>query len=227
MSQGPAAAEQAVTTRVRTYAARRGRLSALTVDRLGRYGPARFVAAGPLDLTATYGRAAPLVVEVGCGHGAAAIAYARAHPEHDVLAVDVHTPGIARMLAAADAAGVPNLKVRIGDAVELLGEGLPPGRVAAVHLFFPDPWPKNKHAKRRFVSAGTLSLLDSRLAPDGFVLVATDQVAYAAHVRSEVAAHGAFVARDVERPGWRPVDGFEAKALVADRPITDLRLKRR
>ncbi len=219
--------DQGRPRRVRTYSARRGRLSALTLDRLERFDLARSLPAGPLDAVSAFGRAAPLVLEVGSGHGAAAIAYAEDHPEHDVLAVDVHTPGIARTLAAADLAGVANLRVVRGDAVELLTTRVGPGQVAAVHLFFPDPWPKNKHAKRRFVGANTLSLLGSRLAPGGYVLVATDQPAYAAHVRSVVAAHGAFVVRDVDRPGWRPVDGFEAKGLAVGHPISDLRLDRR
>ncbi len=219
--------DQGGPRRVRTYSGRRGRLSPLTLDRLDRFGSSRFLPAGPVDAAAAFGRVAPLVLEVGSGHGAAAIAYAREHPEHDVLAVDVHTPGIARMLAAAADAGVPNLRVVTGDAVELLTTRVAPGQVAAVHLFFPDPWPKNRHAKRRFVGATTLTLLASRLAPDGYVLIATDQAAYAAHVRSEVAAHGSFVVRDGERPWWRPTDGFERKGVVAGRSIVELRLERR
>jgi tRNA (guanine-N7-)-methyltransferase len=174
-----------------------------------------------------FGREAPLVLEVGCGHGAAAIAYAAGHPAHDVLAVDVHVPGIARLLAAAEVAGVPNLRVAIGDAVELLDDRVGAGRLTAVHLFFPDPWPKRSHLKRRFVQASTLDLLASRLVADGHVLVATDQSAYAEHVRSEVAAHGGFVVRDVARPSWRPLDGFEPKGLAAGRTVIDLRLDRR
>jgi tRNA (guanine-N7-)-methyltransferase len=218
--------DQGGPRRVRTYAARRGRLSALTRDRLERLGVDRFLPPGPLDPARAFGRVAPLVLEVGSGHGAAAIAYAREHPGYDVLAVDVHTPGIARMLAAADAAGVPNLRVVHGDAVELLTTRIAPGQVAALHLFFPDPWPKNRHAKRRFVGARTLTLLASRLAADGHVLLATDQPAYAAHVRSEVAAHGAFVVRPAERPWWRPLDGFERKGVASGHPIVELRLDR-
>ncbi len=215
------------TDPVRTFAARRGRLSPLTRDRLETLGPARWLPPGPLEPVATFGRSAPVVLEVGCGHGAAAVAYAVSHPSHDVLAVDVHTPGVARMLAAADHLQVTNLRAELGDAVTLLADRISPGALAAVHLFFPDPWPKNKHAKRRFVSAHTLDLLASRLEAEGYVLVATDQRPYAAHVASVVERHGEFVLREVERPSWRPLDGFERRAVEVGRGIVDLRLDRR
>lgn len=212
---------------VRTYAGRAGSRSALTVARLERHLPERSIPPGPLVASAVFGRVAPVVLDIGCGHGAAAIAYASTHPGDDVLAVDVHVPGIARLLAAADVSGVANLRVEIGDAVTLLTERIGAGSLTAVHLFFPDPWPKRGHAKRRFVQASTLELLASRLTSGGHVLLATDQDAYADHVRAEAAAQGSFVVREVARPGWRPVDGFERKALAAGRRVTDLRLDRR
>src|SRR4029453_916885 len=127
---------------IRTYAGRSGRLSALTRERLDRYLPSRALPPGPLVPLEAFGREAPVVLDIGCGHGAAAIAYADTHPDRDVLAVDVHVPGLARLLAAAQTAGVPNLRVEIGDAVELLTDRVTPAGLAAVHLFFPDPWPK-------------------------------------------------------------------------------------
>ncbi|HEU4332684.1 MAG TPA: tRNA (guanosine(46)-N7)-methyltransferase TrmB [Lapillicoccus sp.] len=213
--------------RIRTYAGRAGRRSALTVERLERFLPSRSIPPGPLEPSVLFGRQAPLVLDIGCGHGAAAIAYASTHASDDVLAVDVHVPGIARLLAAADLAGVENLRVEIGDAVALLTDRVAPGALSAVHLFFPDPWPKRGHVKRRFVQASTLELFASRLAPGGHVLVATDQDAYAEHVRVEAAAQGSFDVREVARPDWRPVDGFERKGLAAGRRVTDLRLDRR
>ena len=216
---------------IRSYAARRGRRSALTLERMERFFPKRRIPDGPLDQAEVFGRVAPLVVEIGCGHGAAAIAYAAAHPGHDLLAVDVHTPGIARMMAAAeevsgDNAGVPNLKVTMGDAVFLLRDRIPAGSLHGVHVFFPDPWPKERHAKRRLVSPFTLDLIASRLAEDGRLLIATDQDFYAEHALAALEEHGGWDVVVGDRPAWRPTDGFEAKGMRAGRAIHDIRATR-
>jgi tRNA (guanine-N7-)-methyltransferase len=186
-------------------------------------GPRHGIPEGPLDPQAAFGRMGPVVLEVGCGHGAAAVAYAQANPGHDVLAVDVFTPALARMLASADRLGLRNLWVHEGDAVELLAERIAPQSLAAVHLFFPDPWPKARHGKRRFIAAYTLDLIASRLQPGGQLLVATDHDVYAAHARAELGAHGSFEVTEGERPPWRPRDGFEAKGLAAGRQVTEFR----
>jgi len=212
---------------VRTYNARHGPVSQLNQARLETLGPDRSVSPGPLDLERTFGRRAPFVLEIGCGHGGAAIAYAVSHPQHDILALDVHTPGIARMLAAAERAGVANLRIERCDAMVFLRDRVGPEQLDAVHLFFPDPWPKSRHAKRRFVNPPALDLLESQLAPSGHLLIATDRPDYAAYARKQVEAHGAFVASVTERPRWRPTDGFEAKALAAGRFVSELRVGRR
>jgi tRNA (guanine-N7-)-methyltransferase len=149
------------------------------------------------------------------------------HPEHDVLAVDVHPPGVARMLAAADARGVRNLWAHIGDAVALLETRIAPRSLHAVHLFFPDPWPKARHLKRRFIRGHTLDLIADRLVDGGRLLVATDHDTYAAHARAELADHRGFDVAPVPRPGWRPTEGFEAKGIAAGRTVTDLLAVRR
>ncbi len=210
--------------RVRTYNARRGRLSALTAERMGALGPRHSIAAdGPLEAPQAFGRTAPIVLEIGCGHGAAALAYAAAHPGHDVLAVDVFTPALARMLAEADRRGLTNLWMHRGDAVELLSERVADSSLTAVHVFFPDPWPKVKHARRRLVSHDTLDLVASRLVPGGRLLVATDHDGYASHVRGVFEAHGGFVVTEGERPSWRPTDGFEDKGRAAGRSVSEFR----
>lgn len=218
-------AEVTETAWVRTFHARRGRRSALTEDRLARLLPQYAVPPGLLD-TAPHGELEALVLDVGCGHGAAALGYATAYPRRHVVAVDVYPPGVARMLAAAQQSGATNLSAVLADAVQLLRLAVGQGALGAVHLFFPDPWPKTRHRHRRFVSGPTLDLLASRLGPEGHVLVATDQDEYAAHVLGEVGAHGAFTANRVPRPAWRPVARYEAKALDAGRAITELRLDR-
>ncbi|MFZ1285588.1 MAG: methyltransferase domain-containing protein, partial [Candidatus Phosphoribacter sp.] len=190
--------------RVRTFNARRGRRSVLTDARLLTLLPGYAVPPAVLAPPGAPGRPECVVLEVGCGHGAAALAYAAATPEAHIVALDVHPPGVARMVAAVDAAGLSNLSAELADAVEFLAERVPQGALDAVHLFFPDPWPKTRHHRRRFVSPDTLELLAMRLTPAGRVLVATDSPDYAAYVRVVVAAHGGFVVRDAARPTWRP-----------------------
>ena len=207
---------------MRTFNARRGRTSLLTESRLDRLMPRHGIPMGGLDPQVAFGRVAPLVLDVGAGHGAAAVAYAAAHPEHDVLAVDVHSPG-----SRADARGgraarhAEPLGARRGRR-GAAGAAHPATLVAAVHLFFPDPWPKARHAKRRFVSRHTLDLVADRLVDRGRMLVATDHDTYAAHAHAELSGHPSFDVRPVARPGWRPTDGFEAKGIAAGRTVTDL-----
>lgn len=151
----------------------RFRVSDLTRSRLDSLLPAYGVTALPVNPEDVFGRPAETVLEIGSGHGGAAIAYADTHPEHDVLAAEVHVPGVARMLAAADEVGVRNLRVYVGDALDLLTGGLPDGSLARVHVFFPDPWPKRRHEKRRLVQRHTLDRIADVLVPGGTLLVAT------------------------------------------------------
>lgn len=206
---------------VRTFTPR-WRNSPLTAARMATLLPTRSLPEGPLVPGEAFGRVGPVVLEIGSGHGAAAIAYCTAHPEADLVAVEVHVPGVARMLAAADEAGVHNLWVHPGDALPFLAERVAPGSLSAVHLFFPDPWPKNKHAKRRFVQQHTLELVASRLVPGGVLLIATDIAAYAGHARAQLAAHGRWSVVEGERQPWRPDDGFEAKGVRAGRSVAEL-----
>ena len=170
-----------------------------------------------------FGRTAPVVLEVGCGHGAAALAYAAAHPDHDLLAVDVFTPALARMLAEADHRGLTNLWVHEGDAVLLLtdrvGRTRWPRCTSSSRTRGPRPSTPSDGSSR----SSTLDLVADRLAPGGRLLLATDHDGYAAHVRSELA--GTVGSRSARGSGrtWRPTDGFEAKGLAAGRRVSEFR----
>lgn len=206
---------------VRTFTPR-WRNSSVIDARMASLLPARAVPPGPLVPEVAFGRIGPVVVEVGSGHGAAAISFALTHPEVDLIAIEVHVPGVARMLADADEAGVCNLWVHDGDALPFLADRVEPGSIDAVHLFFPDPWPKQKHSKRRFIQQHTLDLLASRLVPDGVLRIATDHPVLAAHARTQLTHHGRWEVVEGERPAWRPDDGFEAKGVRAGRDVVEL-----
>lgn len=208
---------------IRTFTPR-FRVSELTRDRMATLLPRYQVTDLPLDQGEAFGRHAPLVLEIGSGHGAAAIGYALAYPQHDVLTAEVHLPGVVRMLAAARAAGVENLRVYAGDALELLAGGLALRSVAAVHLLFPDPWPKAKHAKRRFVQPRTLAAIESLLVPGGHLIIGTDHPVYAQWTHDQLAGYGPGRVEVIDRPAWKDEDGFEGKGLLAGRPPTYLRV---
>jgi tRNA (guanine-N7-)-methyltransferase len=211
---------------IRTFKARRGRTTpaqrALLGESLHRLG----LAEGPIQPVAAFGRAAPLVVEVGSGLGHAALGYAGTHLHHDLIAIDVHTPGIALLLSRVEAAGLTNLRVVEGDALGVL-ERLPDEALHAVHLFFPDPWPKRAHHKRRFVRPDVLDLVGRKLAPGGTFLFASDDAGCAAAARATLDAHHLFSGGGRERPAWRPMAGYEAAADAAGRPVVYLSHQRR
>lgn len=210
--------------RVRTFHTRRGRHSpAQRADidaALARCG----LPAGPIDPSLVFGRRAPLVLEIGCGLGHAALAFAAARPDHDLIAADVHTPGVARLLRRVEADGLANVRVVEGCGLDVL-DRFPPAGLAAVHVFFPDPWPKRAHHKRRLVRPDVVAVLADRLEPGGRLLFATDDAGYAAHADVVVAADGRFDGGPSERPAWRPRQGYEARA--AGRPVHERAWRRR
>jgi tRNA (guanine-N(7)-)-methyltransferase len=219
---------------VRTFHPRRGRMSDRQTDALARLWPAYGldVPDGPgptVDLADLFGRRAPVVLEIGSGMGDSTAAMAAADPDRDYLAVEVHTPGIANLLDLAHGRGLGNVRVARGDALELVRR-LPEGALDAVHVFFPDPWPKARHHKRRIIQPAHVALLRSRLAPGGTLHCATDWAEYAEAMRETLDAdaelvdcHGGFA----PRPAHRPVTKFERRALTAGRPIADLIYRRR
>jgi tRNA (guanine-N7-)-methyltransferase len=177
-----------------------------------------------LDLPDLFGRAAPVVLEIGFGMGEATVAMAAADPGTDVLAVDVHTPGQGNLLKLVDAAGLANVRVADGDATTLLREMLGPATLAGVRIFFPDPWPKSRHVKRRLVDGAFAALVADRLTDGGVLHVATDMPAYAGQVRSVIASQPLLTPVD---PPWRAPTKFEQRGVDAGRPPIDLAARRR
>lgn len=186
------------------------------------------------DPPAWFGRTAPLVLEIGSGMGESTAALAAAAPEHDHLAVEVFEPGLAQLLMRVGELGLTNLALLRGDAVELLRTRVPEGSLAAVRIFFPDPWPKRRHRKRRLVQPEVAALVASRLAPGGTLHLATDWADYATQMRTVCEEEHLLVnaAPDAPegwypRPEWRPVTKFEQRAHLEGRVVRDLLYRRR
>ncbi|WP_299050448.1 tRNA (guanosine(46)-N7)-methyltransferase TrmB [uncultured Nocardioides sp.] len=174
------------------------------------------------DLAEHFGRRAPLIVEIGSGVGEATVALAAERPSYDVLALEVWRPGIASTLEALTEAGVSNVRLCAVDAAWFLDQRVAPRGLAELWTFFPDPWPKTRHHKRRLVSPTFASVVASRLAVDGAWRLATDWADYARQMREVLDAEPGLAGGEVERWEDRPVTRFERKGLAAGRPPTDL-----
>ena len=206
---------------VRTYKVRR-RVTTGQADALARLLPRYGVDPGaPLDPVAAFGRRAPLVVEVGSGMGEATAAMAAADPARDVLAVEVHTPGVATLLRRIDAADLRNVRVVEADAVSLLTTVLATGSLDEVRIFFPDPWPKARHVGRRLVAPAFIDLVTDRLREGGRLHVATDWADYAQRTRTVVTGSERLTLVSTDR-GERPITRFEARGHAEGRPSYDL-----
>jgi tRNA (guanine-N7-)-methyltransferase len=212
---------------VRTFHARRGRLSdqsrARVAQLLEQYG----VPAGQLDLAALFG-GRPVVVEIGFGMGEATLEMALADPGTAILAVDVHTPGALRLLSAVEVLGVANLRVAHEDALPVLRR-VAPDSLAGVRAFFPDPWPKLRHRKRRLVQPAAVALMASRLRGGGVLHLTTDVPDYAEQMLAVTSAepllHNDFDGY-APRPLWRPSTRYEQRGHEHGHPVVDLMLRR-
>jgi tRNA (guanine-N7-)-methyltransferase len=179
----------------------------------------------PLQPAAVFGRQAPLVLEIGFGMGGATAAIAAARPQDDFLGVEVHEPGVGALLKRIGEQGLTNLRIVRHDAVEVLQQMIAPGTLAAVHVFFPDPWPKKRHHKRRLIQPPLVALIASRLAPGGVLHCATDWEPYAEqmlHVLSQEPLLRNTAAGYAARPDYRPLTKFEARGLRLGHPVRDL-----
>ena len=181
----------------------------------------------PRDLDALCGRTAPRVLEIGFGNGEA-LAWAGEHdPARDYLGIEVHRPGVGRLMNALAARDVRNVRIWNHDAVEVLRNEMPGSALDEVRIWFPDPWPKKRHHKRRLIQPAFVELLATRVKPGGLLHLATDWPGYALHMREVLAGQPAWRLREgasgeSKRPGWRIETRFERRGLDLGHPVTDL-----
>lgn len=220
-----------MTSGVRTYHARRGRTGPAAMAALERLLPTYGVEphGQPLDVGTLFEPVLPVVLEIGFGKGTSTLALARRERDVGVLAADVHTPGIAAILSACESEQLANVRVVAGDAVTLLRERIPPGSLSGIRAFFPDPWPKARHAKRRLIQPDLVRMMVDRLRSGAVLHTATDQCDYAAGMLAVLRAEPRLVNcfdGYAPRPAWRPVTEFEAKALEQGADIRELMFQR-
>ncbi|MBI5923373.1 MAG: tRNA (guanosine(46)-N7)-methyltransferase TrmB [Betaproteobacteria bacterium] len=182
----------------------------------------------PLDLAAAFGRSAevaPKFLEIGFGMGETTARIAEAHPQHDYLGIEVHTPGVGGLLKEIAERQLGNVRIIQHDAVEVLRDMIPLASLAGIHIFFPDPWPKKRHHKRRLIQPPLVRLLTERLAADGYLHCATDWQEYAQQML-EVLSAEPFLNNTssgfAERPAYRPQTKFEARGLRLGHGVWDV-----
>lgn len=212
---------------IKSFVLRAGRMGPGQARAMADWGP-RFLlpyTAQPMDAASTFGRNAPLVAEIGFGMGDATASIAAALPDTDFLGLEVHGPGVGALLKLIGERGLTNVRIVRHDAVDVLEQMIAPASLAAVHVFFPDPWHKLKHHKRRLIQPGFVSLLASRLAPGGRLHCATDWQPYAAQMLDVLSAEPALrntAAGYAPRPGYRPLTKFENRGLKLGHGVWDL-----
>lgn len=178
-----------------------------------------------LDLEAIFGRSAPKILEIGFGMGETTAVIARNHPQNDYLAIDVHTPGVGSLLKQIDEFGLTNVRIVQHDAVEVLQQMLPSDCLDGVHIFFPDPWPKARHHKRRLIQPEFISLLCRHLKCGGYVHAATDWQDYAEEILKILSNEPQLINTAVDyaqRPEYRPVTKFEQRGLRLGHGVWDV-----
>ncbi len=213
---------------IRSFVRRTGRLTASQQRALDELWPTYGIEvdAAPIDITALFGRDAPRVLEIGFGNGDSLATQAAEHPERDFLGIEVHEPGVGHCLIRIRELGISNLRLICHDAVEVLDRQIPAASVDRINLYFPDPWPKKRHHKRRIVQPAFLAACARVLKPGGTLHIATDWANYAEHIDEVLAACDLFSCRerrehDGSTPLDRPPTKFEQRGLRHGHRIVD------
>ena len=224
--------ENAAQRPIRSFVLRQGRVSNAQQRAYDNGMPKFGIAYQPtaLDLVQVFGRAAPKVLEIGFGMGETTATIAKAHPDHDYLALEVHTPGVGALLKLLDEQNLTNVRIIQHDAIEVLENMLAAQSLDRVHIFFPDPWPKKRHHKRRLIRPEFVSLLASRLKPGAVIHLATDWADYAEQMLEVLSAEAQLencAEGYAERPTSRPMTKFEQRGLRLGHHVYDLLFRKR
>lgn len=214
---------------VRSFVRRQGRLTKGQERGLSEIWPIYGIeySEHPLDLEQLFARQAPLVLEVGFGNGTSLSAMAKNMPEKDFIGIEVHRPGVGNLLLQIEEQGLTNLRLFCHDAVEVLKQQIPDNSLDQFQLFFPDPWHKKRHHKRRIVQASFLDLLAKKLKQGGVIHMATDWEDYAIHMMEQLKVHPAFKNTQAgdqfsPRPDYRPLTHFEQRGQRLGHGVWDL-----
>ena len=214
--------------RIRSFIRRQGRLTVGQSRALESLWPLYGLEPGhALDQQAVFGRKAPLILEIGYGNGDSLVTMASKTPESDFIGIEVHRPGVGHLLLKIEEQDVKNLRTYCADAIEILMQEIADGSLDRVQLFFPDPWHKTRHHKRRIVNEVFLDLLSQKLKPGGLFHAATDWEPYAEHMAETLEAHPQFVSIQSsspysERPAYRPETKFERRGHRLGHGVWDL-----
>ena len=179
------------------------------------------IAGTSVDIEELFPTSKEIIVEIGFGMGDATAEIAKAHPDNGYIAIEVHPPGIGKLLSLIEEHSLRNVRIIEGDAIEILQTMFTDHCISGFHLFFPDPWPKMKHNKRRIVNAEFLALIHRKLKSGGYVNIATDWVPYAESIQGVFALSTLFTGGEVPRPQWRPYTKFEGKGLAKEHRVSD------
>jgi tRNA (guanine-N7-)-methyltransferase len=219
--------------RIRSFVRREGRLTAGQQHALDVLFPRFGIEQSDerIDFTKVFGRNAPTIVEIGFGNGDTLATIARNHPENNYLGVEVHRPGVGHLLMRIEEYGLSNVRVMCADAVEVLQHQIADESLEAVYLFFPDPWHKKRHHKRRQVQPEWAQLIRRKLKIGGYLHMATDWQEYAEHMLAVLGNAEGFVNQSlhsgfVERPAYRPCTKFEQRGIRLGHGVWDLMFRR-
>ncbi|ANJ66902.1 tRNA (guanosine(46)-N7)-methyltransferase TrmB [Halothiobacillus diazotrophicus] len=225
---------ESFSRRIRSFIRREGRLTVAQTRALAELMPRFGLAAqGPIiDQSALFGRTAPLTLEIGFGNGESLLDMAQAAPDQDFIGIEVHRPGVGHLLLGIEQRGLTNIRVMNDDAVPFIQQRIGPAQLDRLLLYFPDPWHKARHHKRRIVQPDFADLIAERLKPGGIWHLATDWANYAEHMRDVLDAHAAFTSLHqgtgvAARPDWRPETKFERRGIRLGHEVFDLVYRRK